>query len=112
MENEQEKKQQREIDLAVSMGILTTEFKNLKEFFIDFRTKLEKSVDSIKNDTMQRIIDLENTKANKCDLDQLQEIINKDHEKRISMLENWKSWILGGLGVIGGLVGWLALIKK
>ena len=35
-----------------------------------------------------------------------------DHEKRIRVLENWRFWMLGGLGVVSFAIIILATIKK
>lgn len=31
----------------------------------------------------------------------------KEHESRVASLEHWRSWMLGAVAVVGGIVGWL-----
>ena len=76
-------------------------------------------VKDLKNNLVSRVNSLEETRANKQDLDLIKqkasdlELRKVNHtdivalDERIETLENWKSWIIGGgsiLVVVGGII--------
>ena len=67
----------------------------------DLSARVERGFADIKVSAINRIEQLEKDKADRNDLEDLQNKVNKDIEKRVSVLESWRSVILGGFALIG-----------
>lgn len=83
---------------------------NLRDLVIELRTEVRSIRDDIKDlkeGTTERIICLEKEKADRKEVELIQEKLNKDHEIRLRQMESKVVWVFAfssGAGAVLGVV--------
>lgn len=81
------------------------------DLLIELRTEMRNiraDIKELKDGTAKRIDDLEKEKADKKELQTVQDKLNEDIETRIRVLENWRMYSLGATAVISFVIYWLS----
>jgi hypothetical protein len=83
---------------------------NLDAKFTEKFNDLKADIKEVKEGTIARVAALEQSKADKKVVEELQKKINEDIEKRVAIIESWKSGFVVTLAIYGVIGGFLAVL--